>query len=106
MIWTVGNLKKKKDVEFLYYSAPATLDRQFWADVEVGGWVNMEQQHTWSHSIRPSIPGNSAKKYFDMIEHNLNQAVYYCATALNWILNFADLPIEHIYKIFTKLILK
>ncbi len=39
--------------------------------------------------MRPSVPFSSAKKYFDTVEHNLNQAVYYCATALNWILNFA-----------------
>ena len=39
--------------------------------------------------MRPSTPGTSATKYFDTIEHNLNQAVYYCATALNFILNYA-----------------
>ncbi len=39
--------------------------------------------------MRPSVPSSSAKKYFDTVEHNLNQAVYYCATVLNYILNMA-----------------
>jgi hypothetical protein len=78
-----------QDAEFLNYSAPTQIDRQFWADVEVGGWISMQQQHIWTHSMRPSVPGTSVKKYFDTVEHNLNQAVYYCATVLNWIINFA-----------------
>ena len=39
--------------------------------------------------MRPKVPYNTVTKYFDTIEHNLNQAVYYCAAALNYIITFA-----------------
>ncbi len=77
-----------QDAEFLHLSAPSIINRQFWQDVE-GYWIDYNQQHSWTYGHRPSIPGTSAKKYFDTIEHNLNQAVYYCATALNYVLNHA-----------------
>lgn len=77
-----------QDAEFLHYSAPSVTNRQFWQDVE-GHWTDYQQEHSWIYSYRPSVSGTSAKKYFDTVEHNLNQAVYYCATALNYVLNHA-----------------
>ncbi|MHA2131324.1 MAG: hypothetical protein ACW99L_15275, partial [Promethearchaeota archaeon] len=77
-----------QDAEFLLYSDPNATDHKFWTDVE-GSWTDYPQEHTWTQSMRPSTPYTSVKKYFDTVEHNLNQAVYYCATVLNYVLNFA-----------------
>ncbi|MFW9990103.1 MAG: hypothetical protein ACFFC3_15775 [Candidatus Odinarchaeota archaeon] len=76
------------DAEFLRDSAPSNVNHKFWADIQ-GYWSAYSQEISWTHSIRPNVPYTSIRKYFDTIEHNLNQAVYYCATVLNYILEFA-----------------
>ena len=74
-----------KDAKWLYDHVPTTNDPGFWEDV-TGYWVEGAYARTWSYSSRPT--GGDAKEYFDTIEHNLNTAVYYAATALNYILDF------------------
>lgn len=75
-------------IYLLKYSTPSYTNHSFWTDVE-GYWSDYPQELAWSHSLRPNVPYTSIKKYFDTVEHNLNQAVYYCATALNYILDHA-----------------
>jgi hypothetical protein len=59
-----------------------------WDEVDgpLGGVYDNEL--TWTYSMRPT-GDNDRTRYFDTIEHNLNMAVYYCAAALNFVLNYA-----------------
>lgn len=77
-----------EDAHFLAVHQPTQVDHKFWTYIP-GGWTDYPDQDTWTHSERPTVQGATYKRYFDTLEHNLNQAVYYCATALNWVINFA-----------------
>ncbi len=74
-----------KDANWLYDHAPTANDPGFWEDV-TGNWIKASYARMWSYSSRPT--SGDAKEYFDTIEHNLNTAIYYAATALNYILDF------------------
>ena len=75
-----------ENADFLAAHQPSSTNRTFWAVVD-GYWTGYSQEDSWDQSNRPQ--GTSEKKYFDTLDHNLNQAVYYCATALNFIINHA-----------------
>ncbi len=76
-----------KDAEFLLNNAPTTISHHYWTLIE-GYWSEYSQENTWTHSMRPST-ADDFQAYFDTVEHNLNQAVYYCAATLNYIINNA-----------------
>lgn len=85
-IWMLGNAP---------YSTPVP-NHRFWNNVKPG--VNFDVpkpnyflEDTWTHADRPiTKPQIGEAAYFNTLEHNLNTAIYYCALALNWVLDNVD----------------
>lgn len=81
-----GELPLYEDAEFLVENVPTKLNHHYWAFIE-GYWSKYSQEHTWTNAMRPTALYSDVTTYFNTIEHNLNMAVYYCATVLNYVLN-------------------
>jgi hypothetical protein len=77
-----------RDADWLYSKQPSVANRKYWNNIQ-GPWQKFEDQHTWTHSMRPNDPNNpDPRDYFNTLEHNLNKAIYFCATTLNYVLSF------------------
>ncbi len=81
-----------READFLLKNAPNKTNHGFWDQVDPSTYwdpidPDYSQEQTWTHvdsSTNQPVIGPAA--YFNTIEHNLNTAIYYCATALNYIL--------------------
>lgn len=72
-----------KNANWMEQEKPTVANRNHWNSVD-GPWTNHNQQLAWFYNMRPSL--GDANAYFNTLEYNLNMAVYYCAAALNFIL--------------------
>lgn len=77
-----------RDATWLYSKQPSPVDHQHWDDVN-GPWTINSDLLTWTHSMRPNDPLNpDPRDYFNTLEHNLNMAIYYCVSVLNYIITY------------------
>ena len=68
-----------KDADWLDANAPRT-------DTDFAHWDLNNVIQNWDADDRPTQP-QDRKDYFDTVEHNLNVAVYYCASAINFLIS-------------------
>jgi hypothetical protein len=85
-----------KSADWLLQNKPSNANHMFWDQVDPSVvWhptkPDYSQEVSWTHANRPTNgPVTGPAAYFNTLEHNLNTAIYYCATTLNYILDNVD----------------